>query len=349
MPAIPEGATTVTGEGRDLATAIAAAASELGVETTHVGHKLDLAHFRNQAGGMLPKQTVKIVAWQRDPEEGAETIKAPPRGARSDDDKGRGRDRDDRGRGRDRNDRGRGRDRDDRGGRGGRDRDDRGGRGGDRDDKPRRERKADIELEETAASAFAKGWMEALLGHMDLEGTVEAGQGGEEVHLKVIVNRAGRLIGKRGSTLRSVRSLLKLALARAEFGDLFLEFDVDDPDGGKKRREDRNDRNDRDDRGGRGKGGGRGRDRDRDRKGGGGKYPEEKLVALATRAAEKAIESGKAITINLDLNSYDRRIVHVTIAELDGVDTVSDEKDDGTKVVKVVPELASDDAEESDE
>ena len=82
MSQIPEGAPTVSGEGRDLATAIIAAAAELGVETNHVGHKLDLAHFRNAAGGMTSQQTVKIIAWQQDPSESAESIKAPPRSAR---------------------------------------------------------------------------------------------------------------------------------------------------------------------------------------------------------------------------------------------------------------------------
>jgi len=58
---------------------------------------------------------------------------------------------------------------------------------------------------------------------------------------------------------------------------------------------------------------------------------------LAQRAAEKAIETQRSVTINLELNSYGRRIVHVTIADIDGVSTTSEERD-GVKVVQVVPD-----------
>jgi len=65
MSGIPEGVTTVTGEGRDLATAIAEAAKALGIEAKRVRHKFDMAHFRNSQGRPLAQQTVKIVAWLR--------------------------------------------------------------------------------------------------------------------------------------------------------------------------------------------------------------------------------------------------------------------------------------------
>ena len=68
------------------------------------------------------------------------------------------------------------------------------------------------------------------------------------------------------------------------------------------------------------------------------RYPEEKIKALARRAAEKALETGKTITINLELNSYDRRLVHVEVAEVDGVVSNSEEREDGTKVIQVAPE-----------
>jgi hypothetical protein len=70
------------------------------------------------------------------------------------------------------------------------------------------------------------------------------------------------------------------------------------------------------------------------------RYPEAKLRALARRAAEKAAETGKAITINLELNSYDRRIVHMEVAEIDGVGSRSEEREDGVKIIQVYPALA---------
>ena len=107
---IPEGASTISVEGSDLKSAIAAAATELGVESKFVGHKLDLSHFRSQTGGMIPRDTVKIIAWQSETE--VKSV-AAPKGARKRDDgdreerRGRDRDRGER-RGRDRGDRDRG-------------------------------------------------------------------------------------------------------------------------------------------------------------------------------------------------------------------------------------------------
>ena len=46
------------------------------------------------------------------------------------------------------------------------------------------------------------------------------------------------------------------------------------------------------------------------------------------------------ITIKLDLNSYDRRIVHLEISGIDGVSSKSEEKD-GLKFIQVIPNNAS--------
>jgi predicted RNA-binding protein Jag len=174
------------------------------------------------------------------------------------------------------------------------------------------------------------------------------------VHLSVGAERAGRIIGKRGATLRAIRFFLRSALEK--YGDPELDVDVEDPRPREERPEaerreprgDRGDRGDRDrggrgrDRGGRGRDrGGRDRDRDRDRgpapdreK---GEHPPDKLRALARRAAEKARETGKTITINLELNSYDRRIIHLEISDIDGVKSQSEERD-GKKFIQVIPE-----------
>ena len=130
------------------------------------------------------------------------------------------------------------------------------------------------------------------------------------------------MIGRRGSTLASIRQILALALEK--HGDLTIDVDVEDnrsgDDGGQRERKE-----------GRGKDrGDRGKDRSP-------RYSDEKLQALAKRAAEKAIETQRSVTINLELNSYGRRIVHLTIADIDGVSTASEERD-GLKVVQVVPD-----------
>ena len=81
---IPEGINTVSIEGGDLAKAIAAAATELGIAENRVAHKIDLSHFRSATGASKPMTTVKIVAWQSEAE--VPSFKAPPPRERSEGD-----------------------------------------------------------------------------------------------------------------------------------------------------------------------------------------------------------------------------------------------------------------------
>jgi predicted RNA-binding protein Jag len=379
MSGIPEGVTTANGEGIDLRSAIHDAAAKLGVSAGAIDHKIDLSHFRSANGSSMARSTVKIVAWARAggaaaesepssseasaPVSDASSAEAPAeRAARPE-----RRDREDRGERRDREDRGERRDREDRGER--RDREDRG---------ERRER-IPAPTTTTAASEFAAAWFRDLTRLMDIPSTVTATGDDERVRIKVAAEGAGRLIGRKGTTLGAIRHILGLALSG--LGSPIVDVDVDDPredrgerredrgerrddrggrderrdsrprdDRGERRRDDRGER--RDDRGGRDDRrdsrprddrGDRRRDdrgdrggRDDRREKGGGTYPEDKLQEIARRAAEKAVSTGKPITINLQLNSYDRRIVHLEIAEIKGVDSQSVIKDD-VKYVQVVP------------
>jgi predicted RNA-binding protein Jag len=375
MSGIPEGVTTATGEGIDLRSAIQDAAAKLGVSGNAVDHKIDLSHFRSANGSSMARSTVKVVVWARTGAPAAEaepvaaasseassdapasTEAAPERAARPE-----RRDREERGERRDREDRGERRDREDRG--------------------ERRER-IPAPTTTTAASEFAAAWFRDLTRLMDIPSTVTATGDDERVRIKVAAEGAGRLIGRKGTTLGAIRHILGLALSG--LGSPIVDVDVDDPreDRGERREERRDDRRDdrggrddrregrgpsdrgerrddrgdrrRDDRGGRddrrdGRSSDRGERRDdrgdrrRDDRGGrddrrekgGGTYPEDKLQEIARRAAEKAISTGKPITINLQLNSYDRRIVHLEIAEIKGVDSQSVIKDD-VKFVQVVP------------
>ena len=365
MSDISEGVNSVFGEARDLQGAIAHAAEQLGMDVSRVKHKLDMNHFRNEAGRPVPRDTVRVVAWAMTEEEAAAMPASRPVDLRRDD---RGERRDDRG-GERREVRGEGR------GDGRRESRDR------RDDRrPRRdsERTSDsletskdsgadhgsgegsesggrepmrgAEAGTTEASDFAQAWFQTLLQFMDVIGTVTGTGSSERVHLHVTADKAGRVVGKRGSTLGSIRHILRLAL-ELKFGALALDVHVADdrpredrPREDRPREDRRDDRPRQDsrpegrDRGGRDRGG-------RDRGGrssessgeGGGRYPEPKLRELARRAAEKAVQTGKTITIQLDLNSYDRRIVHMEIADIDGVNSRSEEKN-GAKYIQVIPE-----------
>ena len=58
----------------------------------------------------------------------------------------------------------------------------------------------------TEASEFAQEWFTTLLGYMDIEGEIVATGSDERVHIRVDAKeRAGRLIGRRGATLASIR------------------------------------------------------------------------------------------------------------------------------------------------
>jgi predicted RNA-binding protein Jag len=64
--AAPEGAQTVTTIGEDVQKAVAGAAAELGVPTDAIRYEVDVSYFRNDGGGMVPRDDVRIIAWARD-------------------------------------------------------------------------------------------------------------------------------------------------------------------------------------------------------------------------------------------------------------------------------------------
>ena len=310
---IPEDAKTVTAEGADLRSAVALAAEQLSVHPSQVDHKLDLSHFRSSIGTSVAKNTVKVVAWAVDRPISEEAPKPKARRSERDDDGEEKRERRARGKKSDRSERR-----------------DRGERSERRDRGERRERRGPADGE-TEASAFAASWFEVVLKHMDVEAEIVATGDDERVHVAIKADKAGRVVGKRGATLRSIRHLLGLAIER-QFGERVIDVDVGD-DRPREEREDRGERSER---------------RSRDRRGGrasqkrsrGGRsdsaLPEEKLRALARRAAERAKETGQTITINLKLNSYDRRLVHLEVSEVDGVDSQSEEREEDGEIVKYV-------------
>lgn len=309
---IPEGTTTTTTEAQDVRSAIAAAAEALEIHPSQVDYKLDMDHFRSATGSSLAKRTVKIVAWNsgRDVDETPKKAprKAPKREERSRDDRPA---RDDR-----------------------KSRDDK--RSGRRNERSRREEESvsldDLNAEDEAA-VWSVNWINELLKFLDLEGEVKGAGDDERVALVVeIKENAGRFIGRRGMTLGAIRHLLHQSLAQT-FGERVVDVSI--PDRRERPERSNSERRDRKGRGGK-RGGDRGGRRD-----GGSRISEEKLQALARRAADKAKESGQTITIKLELNSYDRRVVHLEISEIDGVETQSKEieGEDGEtmKVVQIVP------------
>lgn len=326
MVEVPAEVTTVSGEGRDIVTAIAQAAEELGLEANRVAYKIDMTHFQNATGGSRCRDSVRIIAWPRPKGEKApEEVRSSAREETREETRSSGR-KETRSTARE----------------------------DDSDaDTEIKEESAPVEetklLEPSPASEKACAWVATLLVHMGIEATVEGGGDTERVQMVIRADQPGRVVGKRGTTLSAIRHIVRLLLV--EHGDPIIDVDVDktgapvDLSGRSRERRGR----DRKDNGRRGGNrdrshGGRSRDGDRDRGGRSrdgdrnkGRIAPEKLKALAERAAEKAIESGKTITINLELNSYDRRLVHMTIADIDGIESRSEDKE-GMKFIQIVPE-----------
>ncbi len=211
---------------------------------------------------------------------------------------------------------------------------------------------------DVAGAEFAKAWLVELLQLMEIEGTVDYRTGnGKSVDLRIDSPRARHLVGRRGITLHAICRLLEAALA-VEHAEWAFELNVE---GGR----DRDDRDDRDDRGDRDERRSR-RDRDdredgddrrerrprrdrddrddrrsrRDRGDRDDRRSErdvKKLKRLARRLAEEAVEKGEVVRIRKELNSYERRVVHLVVAEIDGVSSES-EGDGSHKRIVLIPD-----------
>ena len=167
---------------------------------------------------------------------------------------------------------------------------------------------------ELAACNAGKEWLTEVIAGMDLTGTVTAKMtSSDKVVLGVDVDNAARFIGRKGSTLQGVSDLLAETMGE-QFPGINFHISVADKrsesdDRGRGRGRDRDDR-----------GRGRGRDRDRDDRGSRTSEKDEAaLKRMAQKIAERVLESGESEQIRRTLNSYNRRIVHMTVKEIEGV------------------------------
>lgn len=194
----------------------------------------------------------------------------------------------------------------------------------------------------TAGTTAAKAWLETLLQHMGMKGEVftSLGRGGENRGILLIKSPDARfLVGRQGATLQAIVELLEAAMAIQQ-PDWQFRVDVDSGDrperGERPDRGDRPERGDRPDRGERRDFEGRGRREDRrgpprrdgpsDDRGGPGaddrrrtEQDLEKLRRLALRLAAEVARTGEPTEIHRELNSYERRVVHMAVSEVEGV------------------------------
>ncbi len=206
------------------------------------------------------------------------------------------------------------------------------------------------DAEEVEAASDAETWLTGLVERMGFEGTVGAEmRDGGVIVLKVnLKDRTPHFVGRRGVTLQAIRHLLEQSVG-ADYPDKTFQLDVadnrprrDDDDRGERRG-----RGDRDDRRGRGRdrdrGRGRDRDRDRDRGGDRDEANAARLGKMARNIAKRVRKTGEAEVVRKELNSYDRRVVHMAIADMDGVGSRS--LGDGShKQIEIFKEGGDDDS-----
>lgn len=129
----------------------------------------------------------------------------------------------------------------------------------------------------------AKKFLTQVSEQMGAPAEIEIKRDGKHVHLIMTGEKIALLIGKRGQTLNSLQYLTQLVLNR--FSNQYLTVILDAEDYRKRRN--------------------------------------ETLVQLAHRLAQKALKSGKDVTLE-PMPSYERKVIHAALSDNRRVKTFSD-------------------------
>lgn len=126
--------------------------------------------------------------------------------------------------------------------------------------------------------------LENILGLLFLEGSFEVVEGPEEVTVSIEATDSGRLIGFRGETLDSLQLLVNQIVSRQSKEGEFKRVIID--------------------------------------VGGWRKNKEGELESRARSWAEEVIEGGQPLALD-PMPSWQRRIIHMVVQEIEGVDSES--------------------------
>jgi spoIIIJ-associated protein len=129
----------------------------------------------------------------------------------------------------------------------------------------------------------AKSFLSKISEQMGAPIEINVKQDGKHVHFTLIGEKIALLIGKRGQTLNSLQYLAQLVINR--YSDQYLTLILDAEDYRKRRN--------------------------------------DTLVQLAWRLSQKAINTGKNVTLE-PMPSYERKVIHTALAENKRVKTYSD-------------------------
>jgi spoIIIJ-associated protein len=156
-----------------------------------------------------------------------------------------------------------------------------------------------------------------MLDYLCLDASVRAEKRNSRIHLLVTSSDAGRIIGRKGQSLESLQLLLNRMMQKDDVNYPKINIDIDgypakDGGDGKRKsprgdREERAPRNRKFERGDRNEHSGRGR-----RSAGGDSAKDENLRQRALDTAKEVRRWGESVTLP-EMNSHDRRIIHITL------------------------------------
>ena len=181
---------------------------------------------------------------------------------------------------------------------------------------------------------IAVGFLEKIIAHMNMNAAPKLiGESENEIKIEIVGENLGTLIGYHGEILDSLQYLTYLAVNKEdeedeEFtdkpSDKSEKSDKSGEDGGKSEIDSKGGRSDRGDKI---HGIKISIDIENYRK-----KREETLQALAKKMAERVSKYGRSVTLE-PMNAYERRIIHATIQDIDGVSTHSIGQDNDRKIV----------------
>lgn len=140
----------------------------------------------------------------------------------------------------------------------------------------------------------ARKFLREVLEAMDIKAEIRVKDSNESLYINLAGPKMGVIIGRRGQTLDSLQYLVSLVVNKDKERDNFVKVILDTEDYRKKR--------------------------------------EETLQRLARRLADRVQKTGKNVELE-PMNPYERRIIHSTLQEFEGITTFSEGEEPYRKVI----------------
>jgi len=139
----------------------------------------------------------------------------------------------------------------------------------------------------------AKSFLEGLLKHMGVDGTVESRMAEDDVlEMNISGENMGVVIGRRGDTLDALQYITSIAINRGEESHIKVALDTENY---RKKRQ-------------------------------------ESLENLAKKVAERVLKYKKSVALE-PMSAYERRVIHSTLQGFSGISTYSTGSEPNRKVV----------------